>query len=148
MSPSGAQALLQWTRCWAAAIIPPSVAAIFLEGWCAPLNKAKGGIRPILLFEATLKLATGSVLERVQPTFAPRLLPTQFGCGIPAGAEVLLKTAQACSDAMPSSVFVASDVPNAFGTLKRTSAFQASISRAPALCPLLAQMWLHGPTKV
>ncbi len=133
---------------WAAALIPLPIASIFLEGWCAPLNKPKGGIRPILLFEAPLKLATGTTLDRVNPTFAARLLPSQFGCGLSAGAEMLLRTAQACADALPQHAFIASDVSNAFRTLQRSAAFRACVQRAPGLCPILAQMWLIGPTKV
>ncbi len=126
---------------------PCPTASLLLEGWCAPLNKPnKGGICPILLFEAPLKLATGCTFHKVNPTFAHRLLPSQFGCGLSAGAELLLRTAQTCADALPGHAFVASDVSNAFGTLRRSSAFQACIKRTPGLCPILAHVapWSHA----
>ena len=103
------------------------MAAPFLQGWIAPLNKPGGkGIRPIALFECPLKLATGMLLEHVTPSVAATVAPYQFGIGMPAGAEVMLKSLQAVAAAHPQLAFGGSDVKNAFGTVFRSAALKAA----------------------
>ena len=146
--PGGVSAAADWCRLWAAAIIPPGVAKHFLHGWCAPLLKPNGSIRPILLFEAALKLATGVVLDLVQPAIRQVVTPEQFGIALPAGAETMLKTAQALAVAQPNHLFVSTDVSNAFGNCDRMHCLRSVMAKVPSLGPILAQQWAAGPTTV
>ena len=61
---------------------------LHLDAWsCQGFGKASGGIRPISLFEAAYKLATGVMLDMSQAKICRILRPWQFGCNLPAGAE-------------------------------------------------------------
>ena len=146
--PEGAQALTAWVNTWAQGDWPAEISALFTKGWCDPLHKPKGGVRPILLFECSLKLATGAALHHYQPRFITKLFPEQFGLGLPAGADCMLRTAQCLADSLPNNVFVATDVSNAFGTLSRLFVLEQIIKTCPGLAPTLAVLWQHGPTVV
>ena len=143
----GPQTLQEWSRLWCTGKIPMHMAAPFLHGWVAPLSKPGGkGIRPIALFECSLKMATGLLMEHCTPDVARIVSPHQFGIGMPAGAEVMLKTLQAIALAFPTMAFGSSDVKNAFGTLFRSAALQACAKHMPSLLPAMTQMWRGGPT--
>ena len=143
----GPPTLLEWSRLWCTGQIPQHMARPFLDGWIAPLSKPGGkGIRPIALFECPLKLATGLLMEHCTPAVAATVAPYQFGIGMPAGAEVMLKTIQAVAAAHPDLAFGSSDVKNAFGTVFRSAALATASKLQPTITPALAQMWQPGPT--
>ena len=143
----GPPTLLEWSRLWCTGQVPMHMAKPFLDGWIAPLSKPGGkGIRPIALFECPRKLATGLLMEHCTPAVAATVAPYQFGIGMPAGAEVMLKTIQAVAAANPELAFGSSDVKNAFGTVFRSAALATASKLQPAITPALAQMWQPGPT--
>lgn len=103
----GPQTLLEWCRLWCSGSVPLHMAEPFLHGWIAHFNKPNNrGIRPIALFEGPLKLATGLLLEFSTELVAKRVSPYQFGIGVPAGAEVMLRCLQALALALPEYVFL------------------------------------------
>ena len=141
----GPSTLLEWSRLWCTGNVPLHMAAPFLYGWIAPLSKPGGrGIRPIALFECPVKLATGLLMEHTTKDIAAVVSPYQFGIGMPAGAEVMLKTIQAVARAFPDIAFGSSDVKNAFGTVFRRSSLRAVAKFRPVLIPAMAQMWQGG----
>ena len=115
-----------------------------MDGWVAPLAKPNGGVRPIALFDSFVKLATGSVLAASEAAVKAAVFPFQFGCGIEAGAEVMLKAVHALSRAKPHFCFVGTDVKNAFGTVSRLHTLKAAFKHAPVLATCLAQQWADG----
>ena len=142
----GAEALQAWANLWACASLPEHMAKAFLDGWVAPLFKPNLSIRPIALFETTLKLATGSLLEVSSKAISKKIFPHQFGAGTPAGAEAMLRMSQALARAFPHYVMIGTDVKNAFGTLHRASILQAIAEVSPDLLPVLLALWRSGPT--
>ena len=83
-------------------------------------------------------------MEHCTKDIANVVAPFQFGIGMPAGAEVMLKTIQAVARAFPHLAFGRSDVKNAFGTVFRRSSLRAAARFRPALVPAMAQMWQGG----
>ena len=61
--PLGILALTAWCQDWICGRVPLCVATIWMRGHVKALGKAAGGIRPISLFEAPYKLATGVMLD-------------------------------------------------------------------------------------
>ena len=139
--PLGAESLQSWASIWAAAALPAHMSSWFLDGWIAPLYKPNMSLRPIALFETTLKLATGSLLEVSSKAITQRIFPHQFGAGTPAGAEAMLRMSQALAKAFPNYVLVGTDVKNAFGTLHRASILAGVAEVSPDLLPILLALW-------
>ena len=63
LAPWAAQAMHGWTQRWAEGRVPKTVASVWTLGHVKALGKPSGGVRPITLFEAPLKLATGVSLR-------------------------------------------------------------------------------------
>ena len=131
----GAEALQAWSCAWAAASMPHHMSECFLDGWVAPLYKPNLSLRPIALFESTLKLATGSLLEVSTKAISSKIFPRQFGAGTPAGAEAMLRMSQSLARALPDYAMIGTDVKTAFGTLHRLSVLTAIADVSPDLLP-------------
>ena len=151
--PLGILALTAWCQDWICGRIPMSVAAIWMRGHVKALGKPAGGVRPISLFEASYKLATGVLLDLRQSKLSKILRPWQFGCCMPAGAEMMtqiLRTA-AFYDLHVThhrKLFFTSDVKNAFGEVPRSQVLKAVIKHAPELLPILLASWRPGSTSL
>ena len=127
-----------------------SVAAIWMRGHVKALGKANGGIRPISLFEAPYKLATGVLLDLRQNALIRVLKPWQFGCCLPAGAEQMTQILRTAAfrhvEDGPIRIFFTSDLKNAFGEVKRSRVLRSTMRHAPELLPLLLASWRPGQT--
>ena len=94
-------------------------------------------MRPIALFDRTLRLATGMLLDYIGKLLHQRIFPHQFGVGTQAGAEVMLRIARAFAAANPDKVLIATDVKNAVGMLHRDAVLKALKQTAPELLPCM-----------
>ena len=107
-----------------------------------PLDKGGGKARPILLQEALLKLATGTVVAAVACKLEKRLLPYQYGAGGEGGAVQMAWEINAAMAASPGDVFTSFDSRNAFGTVARQAAAAEAKDTCPELVPLLMSLWV------
>ena len=82
----GVQAMHGWTQRWAEGRVPKTVASVWTLGHVKALGKPSGGVRPITLFEAPLKLATGVVLDSQKDSTVRAPVPEQFGAMLSCGA--------------------------------------------------------------
>ncbi len=150
--PLGVPALTLWCQDWASGRVPPAMADVWLKGHVKALGKPNGGVRPITLFEAPYKLATGCVLDLHQAQIAHALMPSQFGAMLSCGAELMTNIVRtlAASSGDPTSesalTFASTDIRNAFGQVPRSKVLSAVSKYCPGLIPILLCSWRSGST--
>jgi len=139
--PYAVDSLLRWVNLFAQGAIPNSYLNLLLSCLCRPLAKESGGIRPIVLFDCLLKLATGCVLDYHSRKLAQIFHPHQFGAGLPAGTDKLILCLKQLASIHPDHIFVASDIKNAFGTVRRSFIANAVNEHVPTLSHCLLSLW-------
>eukprot|EP00974_Lingulodinium_polyedra_P081168 7861876-Lingulodinium_polyedra.AAC.1 len=72
----------------------------------------------------------------------------QFGVGLPDGPLQLVTHARALAARFPHHVFLALDITNAFGAVRRKAVRAANAKHLPGLVPLLYQQWAAGPHRL
>ena len=72
--------------------------------------------------------------------------PRQLGCGLKGGGEKLAHVVRATAEARPMDAWVALDMSNAFGQLRRDGALAAAAQVVPRCAPCL-EMFLARRTK-
>ena len=146
-APWGAQAMHGWTQRWAHGRVPCVVASIWTLGHVKALGKAAGGVRPITLFEAPLKLTTGVVLDSQKNNTVKALVPEQFGAMLSCGAEQMVHILRTLSCLHPpdSMVFASTDVKNAFGNASRSLVVASVCQHLPAFAHIILPLWGSCP---
>lgn len=91
---------------------------------CIPIPKIDGGIRPIAMCEALLKLAELYALR----VAAPRFHPSQYGCGVSRGCETMVHAIR--KEFESGSTIVAFDCKNAFNCVDRGAVRRAAAKYA------------------
>ncbi len=86
-------------------------------------------------------------MELEKEAIASHLAPFQMAVGVPGGAEVMSKAAQAAADMM-GLCLVKIDGTSAFNLQKRAVAFQAMYRAAPRTATALAQFYQHASLKL
>ena len=147
LAPWGAQAMHGWTQRWAEGRVPKTVASIWTLGHVKALGKPAGGVRPITLFEAPLKLATGVVLDSQKDSTVRALVPEQFGAMLSCGAEQMVHILRTLSSLHPpdSMVFASTDVKNAFGNASRSLVINSVCKYLPAFAHIILPLWGSCP---
>ena len=144
-APWGIIAMHGWVQKWAHGKVPPLVSAIWTSGHVKALGKSSPGVRPITLFEAPLKLATGVVLDSQKARTVKALVPHQFGAMLSCGAEQMVHLLRTLSSLYPpnSMVFASTDVKNAFGNASRALVVDSICLQMPAFAHILRPLWGH-----
>ena len=106
------------------------------------------GVRPITLFEAPLKLATGVVLESQKARTVKALVPHQFGAMLSCGAEQMVHILRTLSTQYdPNSVvFASTDAKNTFGNASRSLVIDSVCQQMPSFAHIIRPLWSHQPS--
>ena len=110
------------------------------------LQKATGGLRPIAVGEAWLRLLGRLVASKTSSNFGDASRPLQVGVGVKGGAENIIHSinlvrevavAQAEQDPLDASIncVLTVDFANAFNTIRRLPIFRALEEGCPSLTP-------------
>ena len=109
-------------------LLEGSVPGDLLVGLVVPLAKSGGGVRPIVILESVLRVASALAAKELNAAVQTQC-PEQFGVCVPGGAEAV---AGLVCDSLASGKFVVKiDFKNAFGSVFR-AAFQYVVARE---CP-------------
>ena len=148
-SPWGHQLIHMWASLWISGKVPEHIVKLWSVGLVTPLGKKSGnGVRPITLFETAFKLATGLALDLHKSLIIKAVGAYQYGALLASGADRMIYNLRSLATASPDLLFVATDVKNAFGTVPRILALKALLKHAPALAPIMANIWLPGETSI
>jgi hypothetical protein len=110
------------------------------------LVKPTGGLRPIAIPEALLRVASLCAQAAVHEA-GSKLAPLQVGVGVPGGAEIVGHALVSGIATRVDVVTVATDLENAFNTIDRSAVFAAVAKREPGILPYVR--WLYGtPTQL
>ncbi len=124
-------------------------AHVFRTARVTALRKKDGTPRPIVTTDILERFATRVVMASAKQQIQAALLPTQTGVGTKGGVEPVLYTLHRWydlpADAQPFSFITTLDFANAFGSISRTSIFDALRRHAPGMIPL-AREKLGTPT--
>ena len=119
--------------------------------WCAsrlvPLTKPGGGVRPICVMDAWVRLAGRIVAAKVATTLAEALAPLQFGVGVPGGVEVVAQAVAlydrvAAADESGALGVQTVDFVNAFNAVRRGAVWRGLEEFLPELLPFFR--WGYG----
>ncbi|CAI5528571.1 unnamed protein product [Closterium sp. Naga37s-1] len=83
------------------------------------LDKPGGGVRPIAIGEAILRLTAKAALKELSAEIRAYFLPVQFGVAVPGGAECIIHTARTLLAEDPSRIALQLDIENAFNSVER-----------------------------
>ena len=140
----GRAALMAWCQLWTDGRAGPA-ADVWRQAMIAALAKANGGIRPISLQEALLKLAANCIAEERQRDLQRAVGEKQFGVGPRARADVAALLLDVAMEEEDTEAMVSLDVANAFGSLWHWAIYMAVEELAPWMLPWLTDVWqLHG----
>jgi hypothetical protein len=137
--PSARRACVAFLNDMLAGCLPHAPELLDSDG--LPLREPPGGIRPIAIGEAWLRLAALCAVHECSE-LVPRLAPLQLGVGIPGGAEGVGHALRSALDAHPDHLLLSLDCKNAFNSASRQAIFHAAQEHAPALLHFLS--WAYG----
>jgi hypothetical protein len=129
--------------------LTPKTWALLKGSLLLPLNKKKGGIRPVTQKETLLQVASRYALSLCGPVFGPG--SGQLGSGQRGGAIEAAHVLQACSDGCDDSVVIMLDAANAFNEMSRQVMLEEAnknVAFAPALRLLHAVYDVPSPLLV
>lgn len=112
-----------------------------LDATLIGLAKPNGGVRPIALEEAILRVGSKCAAAAC-PEIGPALGPLQLGVGIPGGCEAGGHALRAGLRATPDCITVQIDFKNAFNCIFRSEVIKAVTKRCPKLLPVVK--WLYA----
>jgi hypothetical protein len=133
--PSARRACLNFLNDMLAGRLPPIPELLDSDG--LPLTKPTGGVRPIAIGEAWLRLAALCAVHDCSQ-LGPSLAPLQLGVGIPGGAEGIGYAIRSALDAHPDHVLLSLDCKNAFNSVSRQAISHAAQKHAPSLLHFLS----------
>ena len=139
--PRGATALARWCEAWRTNSMPAAVRQQWLYSHVVALDKGGGKARPILLQEALLKLATGTIVQIHQPRIQRAVGSFQHGLGGTVGAPQVVWQVRAAMATDPYATFLGIDCRNAFGTITRPAVIAEADAHVPQIATMLRAMW-------
>ena len=130
--------------------LPYASKMLLLHGKGLPIEKEKGGIRPIAMGEVLFKLAAVRLLLKNRKNILKALKPHQYGVAVSAGCEKACHRAQQLLEnpyLMLSGLKL--DLLNAFNTVDR-AAFLTQLAAEPELNSMCRLVWwaYEEPTPV
>ena len=126
VSPRGLQVLSQWVQLWADKRLDPAFTEPWLQAKVIGGDKGGGKARPIAFEEMLLKMVTPSIL-RAHISQVRRAAGTyQLGIYHEGGAPEIAWKIHAKIDAEPTKVFIACDIKNGFGVVRRRDAIDGA----------------------
>jgi hypothetical protein len=117
---------------------------LWLRSRLVLLSKPNGGIRPLSVGEAWVRMLGRALAKRYAAQASAHLAPLQFGIGVRGGVEICAHILQTAADAVrDGSVVVRQiDCANAFNTVSRMAVAREIDAHLPALSSLLR--WSYG----
>ncbi|CAI7805701.1 unnamed protein product [Closterium sp. NIES-54] len=115
--------------------LPQPLADLLTSSRLIALAKPDSGARPIAIGECLTRLAAKAALSVVGEAAQEFFLPLQFGVAFPSGAEAIIHTIRAFTDAQPDTLILQTDLSNAFNSILRQAIVTAL--QDDALQPLL-----------
>jgi hypothetical protein len=115
--------------------LPPAIRTQLCAARGLPLIKPGGGIRPIWMGNALLKLAAACAIQKVKPHFGSLFPSIQLGVGVRGGSESAVHAVQTALESSSDSVVLKLDITNAFNQRKR-SEIAAALHSNPLTKPL------------
>ena len=117
---------------------------LWLRSRMVLLSKPNGGIRPLSVGEAWVRMLGRALAKRYAAQASAHLAPLQFGIGVQGGVEICAHVLQTAADAVrDGSVVVRQiDCANAFNTVSRLTVAREIDAHLPALSCLLR--WSYG----
>ena len=117
--------------------LPDDLLSSLQLGSLTTLSKSGGGVRPIVIRDAWLRLLSKSVLQEEQGRMSEHLPPIQAGVGLQGGSELIIHTVRQHLESNQDDCLLAVDCCNAYGTVFRDAIQKAITSAAaPAGCSL------------
>lgn len=118
-STDGLQALTYVLNCLLSRSLPQPLLECINTSVLVPLQKPDGGVRPILIGDALVRLLSKCVVVAEQSHIAQRFHPVQVAVATKGGNEIAIHGIRAHLDAHPDHIAIAVDFKNAFGSIKR-----------------------------
>ena len=140
---AGLRALTRWTQSWVGGLVPEIMACEWRSVLGVPLRKGETGddVRPILVGEALMALPGACLQEITQKKALKLLASSQFGIGVPAGAESMVLQSSILAAMCRDDAFCALDMRNAFGEISRAEVMEEVLAELPELAPFVALLW-------
>ena len=73
---------------------------------------------------------------------------SQYGMGIPAAAETMIKISDTLAKLVPNDAFLALDISNAFGEINRSEIIDEALKVLPQIVPFLLSIWGDSYTSI
>ncbi|CAI7823449.1 unnamed protein product [Closterium sp. NIES-54] len=124
----------------------PHVQDLHLPCHLIALEKPHGGVRPIAIGEALLRVVAKAALQSLVPKIRDFFLPVQFGVAVPGGAECIIHTVRSLLREDERRIALQLDVENAFNSVER-QAFLSALqwSNLSSILPLVCNLY-DGPS--
>ena len=140
-SPRGATTLARWCEAWRTNSLPAPIRQQWLYSHVIALDKGGGKARPILLQEALLKLATGTIVQMHQTRIQRAVGSFQHGLGGAVGAPQVVWQVRAAMATNPYATFLGIVCRNAFGTITRPAVVAEADTHVPQIATMMRAMW-------
>ena len=157
-APGGLRALTAWIAAWTKGKQGHQEMKAWNAAMIVPIDRDGTRVRPIALTEALVKLAQGTLMERLHRKLRKNAEPCktksegiaqhigQFSVRTPMGAEVLARIVRGWLNDRPNETLVQLDLSNAYGSVHRHFALRAVNAQLPEMSPMLAAEWASGRT--
>ena len=157
-APGGLRALTAWIAAWTKGKQGHQEMKAWNAAMIVPIDRDGTRVRPIALTEALVKLAQGTLMERLHRKLRKNAEPCktksegiaqhigQFSVRTPMGAEVLARIVRGWLNDRPNGTLVQLDLSNAYGSVHRHFALRAVNAQLPEMSPMLAAEWASGRT--
>ena len=126
VSPRGLQVLTQWVQLWADKRLDPAFTEPWLQAKVIGGDKGGGKARPTAFEEMLLKMVTSSMLRAHISQVGRAAGAYQFGIYHEGGAPEIAWKIHAKMAAEPTKVFIACDIKNGFGAVRRRDAIDGA----------------------
>ena len=133
-------ALIEAALAWVEGSAPPLVDAWLRAGAVAALREASGGARPLAALAPFRRIVLTGVVARARAAAQAAAGSRQCSLGMPGGADVQFKAAQAAVHDRLGSVLMAVDVSNAFGAVSRRGVAASLRGALPEYSSSLARL--------
>ncbi|CAI5533496.1 unnamed protein product [Closterium sp. Naga37s-1] len=125
-----------------------AVREVLLPSRLIALENPGGGVRPIAIGEAMLRIVAKAALKELSQNIREFFLPVQFGVSVTGGAECIIHADRSLLKEDETHVALQLDIENAFNSVERPAFFQAlSQSNLSSLLPLVRTMY-EGPSRL
>jgi hypothetical protein len=129
--------------------IPRGLVPFITAGALTPLSKSDGGLRPIVVVEALVRIVGKAVVGREQAILARSLSPHQYGVNVPAGMQSIVHAVRLHHRLEGTWSTMLIDFSNAYGTISRDAIWQQLRSHPEAVLTSRYFRFLYaGPNTV